>query len=167
MHITLKVLKPENLTERCLNWYSDPNIVRFSDNQYRRFSMDSQYEYVANCLRDSTMDLYGIFHNDLHLGNLSITDLESIHSRAEINYLIGERSYWGKGVAPFAISKIVELAKHKYELNKLFAGAAEENYGSRKALENNGFNLEGRRIKHLLYGGRYHNQIDYGLILVT
>ena len=119
MHITLKVLKPENLTERCLNWYSDPNIVRFSDNQYRRFSMDSQYEYVANCLRDSTMDLYGIFHNDLHLGNLSITDLESIHSRAEINYLIGERSYWGKGVATFGISKIVELGKHILEVRHI------------------------------------------------
>ena len=167
MNIEIKILEPENITERCLKWYSDPDVVRFSDNQYRKFSMESQCQYVATCLRDSTMDLYGIFYDDLHVGNLSITDLDPIHSRAEISYMIGERSYWGKGAATLAISQIIELAVSKYQLNKLFAGVAEDNYGSRKVLEKNGFAAEGRRINHVFYEGCYHNQIDYGLILTS
>ena len=81
--------------------------------------------------------------------------------------MIGERSYWGKGAATLAISQIIELAVSKYQLNKLFAGVAEDNYGSRKVLEKNGFAAEGRRINHVFYEGCYHNQIDYGLILTS
>ena len=34
-----------------------------------------------------------------------------------------------------------------------------------KVLEKNGFSLEGTRINHLYYGGKYYNKINYGLLL--
>ena len=52
-----------------------------------------------------------------------------------------------------------------YKLNKLYAGIAEGNFGSQRVLEKNGFELEGRRINHLFFGGKFYNQLDYGLLL--
>ena len=142
-------------------------VLRFSDNQYRNFTLEGQCEYVNACLIDTNTDLYGIFDGDLHIGNIVINGLESLHRRAEITYVVGVPSYWGKGVGFFAVASIVELAKNKYNLNKLIAGLAEGNLGSQKILERNGFILEGRRIKHSLYNGEYLDQLDFGLLLST
>lgn len=41
----------------------------------------------------------------------------------------------------------------------------ENNFGSVRILEKNGFVLEGKRLNHLFYDGKFHNQLDFGLIL--
>ena len=91
--------------------------------------------------------------------------MSSVHKRAEITYVVGDREYWGKGVASYAISEIIKKSKTDYKLNRLYAGLAEENIGSARVLEKNGFKLEGKRLNHLFYGGVFHNQLDYGLQL--
>ena len=109
--------------------------------------------------------MYGIFDKDFHIGNILIDGLNSVHKRAELTYVVGETSYWGKGVGCFAVSYIVRLAKSKYKLHKLYAGLADKNLGSKRVLEKNGFVLEGSRFQHLFYNGKYYNQLDYGLLL--
>ncbi len=167
MELNLKILQVDDVTDAYVRWYSDNEVVRFSDNQYRNFTLEGQCEYVNACLIDTNTDLYGIFDGDLHIGNILINGLESLHRRAEITYVVGVPSYWGKGVGSFAVASIVELAKNKYNLNKLIAGLAEGNLGSQKILERNGFILEGQRTKHLLYNGEYLDQLDFGLLLNT
>ena len=111
------------------------------------------------------MDLYGIFNEKLHIGNILINGLNSFHKRAEITYMIGNTLYWGKGVGTYAVSSIINLARDKYNLKKLIASSAKENVGSCKILEKNGFILEGKRHKHLFFNNRFYDQVDYGLIL--
>jgi len=165
MDLNLRILQTDDVTDAYVGWYSNSDVIRFSDNQYRKFTFEGQCEYVKACLMDSNTDLYGIFDGDLHIGNIVISGLESMHKAAEITFVVGVTSYWGKGVGFYAVSSIVELAKNKYKLNKLIAGLAEGNVGSQKILERNGFVLEGKRTKHLFYNGEYYNQLDYGLIL--
>jgi|TARA_B110000211_G_scaffold182754_1_gene206975 ribosomal-protein-alanine N-acetyltransferase len=165
MELNLRILQVDDVTDAYVGWYSNTEVVRFSDNQYRKFTLEGQCEYVKSCLMDTSADLYGIFDGDLHIGNIVINGLESLHKRAEITYVVGAPSHWGKGVGFFSVASMIELAKNKYKLNKLIAGLAEGNVGSQKILERNGFILEGQRIKHLFYNGEYFNQLDYGLIL--
>ena len=165
MNLKLRILRPEDVSSSYVNWFLNDKVKKFSDNQYRTFTYEGQYEYVKNCLNNPDVDLYGIFDGNLHVGNIAISGLESVHKRAEITYVVGETSYWGKGVGKFAISSIIHLAKEKYNLNKLFAGLSENNLGSKIILERNGFVLEGKRLKHLFYNGKFCNQLDYGLIL--
>ena len=165
MDLTLKILREEDVEKNYVEWFLDFEIIRFSDNQYRKFTIDGQKEYVRNCLSNTDFDLYGIFDGNRHIGNISIIGFNSAHKKAEITYLVGDRNYWGKGVGSFAVSEISKKAINNYKLNKLFAGVAEENLGSRRVLEKNGFSLEGTRIKHLFYDGKLCNQLDYGLLL--
>ena len=161
----LKILDTLDITQSYIDWYNNKDVLRYSDNQYRRFSMDSQKKYVINCLNDKNLDLYGIFENSKHVGNMFICGLSSFHKCAEITYVIGSPDNWNKGIATFAISEIIKISKSIYKLNKLCAGVAENNKASIKVLEKNGFVLEGTRLQHLFYNGKFHNQLDYGLIL--
>jgi ribosomal-protein-alanine N-acetyltransferase len=165
MSLNIRILEAEDVTPRYVAWLEDEEVKRYSDNQYRQVTLEGQYEYVRGCLANASKDLYGIFDAYLHIGNILISDLDSVHNRAEIAYLIGDRSYWGKGAGTFAIAEMVKLASKQYALNKLYAGLAEGNIGSRRVLEKNGFMLEGRRARHLYYNGVYSDQLDYGLLL--
>jgi len=165
MDLNIKILKEEDIGKDCVEWFLDTEIVRFSDNQYRKFTINGQKEYVRNCLSNKDIDLYGIFDGNRHIGNIVICGFNSVHKKAEITYVVGDRKYWGKGVGSFAVLEITKKAINIYKLNKLFAGVVDANVGSRRVLEKNGFVLEGTRIKHLFYDGKFYNQLDYGLLL--
>jgi len=163
--VHLKILEVDDVTQAYVDWFSDPKVIEFSDNQYRQFSLAEQRRYVEEVLKRTDTDLFGIFDGSLHIGNLVISDFLSVHRRAEITYVVGERAYWGKGVASEAISQIINKAKNEYKLNKLFAGCADGNEGSKRVLMRNGFELEGVRKGHLFYNNAWMDQCDFGLIL--
>ena len=165
MDLTIKILEEENVGKHYLDWFLDTEVVRYSDNQYRKFTIDGQRKYIIDCLLNPDIDLYGIFDDNRHIGNISISGLSSVHKKGEISYIVGDRKYWKKGVGSFAVIEITKKAINIYKLNKLFAGLVDANISSKRVLEKNGFILEGTRIKHLFYNGKFYNQLDYGLLL--
>ncbi len=165
MKLSISILQVEQVTQSYIDWFSNEEVVRYSDNQYRKFSFDGQCSYVESCLQNDDVNLYGIFDDTTHIGNIVISGLSSHHRKAELTYVIGKPNYWGKGVASFAIGQMIKIAEEELNLNKLYAGIASGNIGSGKVLEKNGFVLEGIRKQHLFYGVDFFDQIDYGLIL--
>jgi len=71
---------------------------------------------------------------------------------AEIGYWIGE-SYWGKGIATEAIRQITEYVFYNFDIIRIYAEVFENNKPSMRALEKNGFYLEGVRRKSILKNG--------------
>ena len=163
--LKIRILKSQDISENYLRWLNDPEITKFSNNQYKNHSLEKQKKYLNDCLIDSNIDLYGIFYVNKHVGNISINDINNIHKRSEITYVLGDRSYWSKGIMSASIKILVLKAKKDYKLNKLFASCANENFASRRVLEKNGFILEGTRKKHLFFQKKWYDQLDYGLIL--
>ncbi len=161
----IRILKPEDVSQSYVNWMEDQEIIKYSDNQYREFSLDKQIAYVEKCYLSKNIDLYGIFINSKHIGNILLNDLLSNHKRAEITYLIGNKNYWGKGIGYKAVSEVINKAKNNYDLNKIYAGVAKNNLASRRILEKNNFKLEGTRKKHLFYNNSFFDQLDFGLLL--
>lgn len=165
MRLRVDILQVDQVTESYVNWFSNKEIVQYSVNQYKKFSFEGQCSYVESCLKNNDLDLYGIFDDTLHIGNIAINNLTTVHRRAELTYVVGDTRYWGEGVASFAVSKMIEFGKSKYKLNKLYASVAGANSRSKRVLEKNGFVLEGIRKKHLFYNKEFFDQLDYGLIL--
>jgi len=143
MKIKLKILEVKDVTKEYVGWLSDKDVIKFSKNKYRKFTLSGQKKYVKECLKNKNINLYGIFYKKKHIGNICLTGLISPNKSSEITYFIGDKSLWGKGVASQAISKMISIAKKKYKLNKLFAGVTHKNLGSKKVLEKNNFKLDG------------------------
>ena len=115
MKLYLKILKEEDVTKNYVEWFKNKKVVEFSQNQNQKFTLAKQKKYVNSCLKNKNVALYGIFDDKKHIGNILIIGLCSKHKVAEITFIIGNTSYWGKGVGAFAISEIISLAKFKYK----------------------------------------------------
>ena len=163
--MNIRILEPNDVTQSYIDWMLDKEVVKYSENQYKLFTLEKQKMYVQDCFLNKNIDLYGIFLNEEHIGNISLKDLSSPHKRAEITYLIGKKNYWNKGLGSKLISIIIEKAREEYQLKKLYAGVAKENISSQKVLEKNNFKLEGIRENHLFLNNVFMDQMDYGLIL--
>ena len=85
--------------KKTVNWFFDDEVVRYSDNQYRDFSLEGQKDYVEACLSDENKDLYGIFDAEIHVGNITIDDNCWIAANVTIlnNVHIGKGSVIGAG----------------------------------------------------------------------
>ena len=116
----LRILTPKDVTKAYVEWMQDKEVVKYSENQYKIFSINSQKIYVKNCLSEKDIVLYGIFIKSKHVGNISLKGLNSIHKRAELTYMIGVKQLWGKGLGNQIVSKIVSKAKEEYKLKKLY-----------------------------------------------
>ena len=164
--INIRILEEADVTQPYVNWFANEEVTKYSDNQYKSFSLEGQKTYVREMKKNKSVELYGIFDfQQKHIGNIVLIGIGSIHNRAEITFVVGEKDYWGKGVATNAVSKICNLAKTKFYLNKVYADCAHLNEGSKSVLLKNGFKLEGIRKKHLYFGGVWMDQLDFGLLL--
>ena len=113
INLKLKILEKIDVTRNYVDWFNNKRVTRFSDNQYKSFTLESQLLYVENCIKDDNIALYGIFINKKHIGNITLNGLKSFHKRAEISYLIGETSFWGKGIGQLAIKQVINFSKNE------------------------------------------------------
>jgi RimJ/RimL family protein N-acetyltransferase len=165
MNIKLKIMQISDVTQKYVDWFNDTDILKYSNNQFRKFTLQGQIDYVTSCLKNSNKVLYGIFDDEFHIGNICLEGLESIHKKVELTIVIGEKLYWNKGVGTLAVSKVIKLVKSNHKLHKIFCGVVENNIGSGRIFEKNNFLLEGKRIDHIFFNERFYNQLDYGLII--
>lgn len=165
MNMKLRVLRVNDVTQGYVNWFKDNEVVKFSNNQHRKFTLERQQEYVDCCLKDGNKELYGVFDNEFHIGNIVMSGLKSKQNRAEIGFVIGEKSYWNKGIMTSMISQIIVLSKNIYNLNKLVAYAIPANVAAIKVLEKNNFIPEGILKDHVLLNNKYEDEICYSLQL--
>lgn len=161
-NIEIKELLPKQVTSEYVSWLKDPEITKYSDLQYLDINIEKQVDYVKSMNMSENNILFGIFFSKKHIGNVLLKSINLNHHRAEISYLIGCRSLWGKGIASYAISFVCEYAKSEIKLHRLFAGVAQHNKASQKTLLKNGFILEGKRKNHLKFNDSFVNQLDYG-----
>ncbi|WP_333491934.1 GNAT family N-acetyltransferase [Eggerthella sinensis] len=74
----------------------------------------------------------------VHVGNAG---LKNIHNgKGEIWYYIGDESWRGKGIATALVAELIDYSRDLC-LEALYARVLENNVGSRRVLEKNGFQL--------------------------
>ena len=60
--IKIRILESSDFTDNYLKWFSDFETTKYSDNQYRKFTRESQLEYIEQFKKDNSNFLYGIFY---------------------------------------------------------------------------------------------------------
>ncbi len=162
MSITIKKLDPrKNIDKNYLRWMNDFEVHKYTEQKYKKHTIQSIRKFVKEKNKSKTEFLYGIFFQKKHIGNIKLGPINFYHRYAEISYFIGDKQFWGRGITAKAIGEIVKIAKKK-KLKKLIAGFYSLNVGSKKVLEKNGFRKEAlfkskfkfknTRCDHVIYG---------------
>jgi len=158
--IYLELLSPDNGSEEYASWMNDPEIYQYLESKWRQITVEDLKEYIKSINDGKNNFLFGIFDKatDKHIGNIKVGPIQHVHRYGDIGIIVGNKNYWGKGVATEAIKLIVQFAFEDLNLNKVTAGMYDINRGSLKAFEKNGFRQVGIWKNHVFFKGEYIDQ---------
>lgn len=163
--IYLRRLTEYDASESYVRWMNDPDINQYLESRFYTHSIESTKAFIRSVTNDNNY-LFGIFdkNNDKHIGNIKVGGINHYHKYADIGFLIGEKSYWGKGIATEAIGLATDFAFNTLKLHKLWGGAYSPNTGSVKAFVKNGYKQEGIKHSQYLCHGEYVDDVMYGKV---
>lgn len=160
MPIFLKKLKlNKDITKKYLNWINDPDINKYTEQRFKRKKLHDIKKFVIEKNISKTEYLYGIFlkSGNVHIGNIKLGPINQNHKTAFISYFIGEKELQNKGYGKRAIELVCNIAKKK-KIKKIKAGCFSINLPSIQVLKKNGFKLEARLKKELVFNKKRYDQ---------
>jgi len=95
---SLRSLKPSDASERWMNWLKDPEVMGPLNAPIRKWTAHELMAHIASADNNERY-LVGIFDltSKIQIGFFMI-DVDLFHRRMNFNVVIGEKSWWGKGV---------------------------------------------------------------------
>lgn len=119
--IYLRRLTEDDVTEKYVSWMNDPEINQYLESRFVRHTLESTKAFIRSVTNDNNYQ-FGIFdiNTDEHIGNIKIGGINHYHRYADIGFLIGEKSYQGKGIATEAIALATDFAFENLHLHKLW-----------------------------------------------
>lgn len=100
-------------------WRNDPEIWKFTGRRPDRpITPQIEAEWLEKVLKDPSAKRFAIIVDDTYVGNIQLTNITD--ESAEYHIFIGERSFWGKGVAQLATALILRFANDVLKLNTVY-----------------------------------------------
>lgn len=167
-HYELRTLNVEQVEGNYQRWLNDQEVVAF--NSHGRFPQTVQTlrAYVESTLVTTNQIILAIFdkQNQLHIGNISLQQINWVDRQAEIAFLLGEKAYWGKGTMHEVGLKMIEHAFKSLNLHRIHCGTSSANIGMQKLALKLGMQQEGIRKDAIFNDGRYYDILEYGILNV-
>ena len=143
--ITLRTLQHSDIVNEYLNWFKNNEVTNFLEVDGNSLTTKMVTDYIDDGINTGNYFMYAIClaENNKHIGNLKIGPINKKHKIADLVCVIGDRDYWGKGIATEAIALGNVLAFDKYDIRKLHGQIYADNIGSIKAYCKAGWIIEG------------------------
>jgi ribosomal-protein-alanine N-acetyltransferase len=165
--LVLTAMSAEHATERYLGWLNDPEVTQYLETRFQPQSLEVIRRFIEEVRSSAHSYQFAIVEraSGNHIGNIKIGPINPNHASASIGLFIGERAAWGQGFATEAIGVLSRWAFEVLNLEKLTAGAYEQNAGSVAAFRRCGFEIEGVQRGQVArdQGGRRDNVVLMGM----
>jgi [ribosomal protein S5]-alanine N-acetyltransferase len=157
--IFLRPLRDDDIDERYLSWFRDPHVTRHLE--ATNITRDDALEHLHYRENDRLRFLYAICTEDssLHIGNVKIGDIDYKSMTSDLVTVLGDRNYWGRGLATTAIRLGNDIAFNKLNIRKLHGGMYSDNIASVKAYRKAGWVVEAVLYQHILSESGYCDRI--------
>jgi ribosomal-protein-alanine N-acetyltransferase len=163
-NLYLRKIKPEDINEDVMLWFSDEELMKYYTNSKIRITKETLCKSIEDGEKTGNSFTYGIFfkENDDCIGTIKLGPINQVHKISDLVVLLGNKKYHGKGLAVEAIKLGNQLAFEFYDLRKLFGGMYENNISSIKAYTKAGWVIEGTLKGHYLENGKPLDRIEVG-----
>jgi [ribosomal protein S5]-alanine N-acetyltransferase len=152
--LVLEPFAERHLSDIYVGWLQDPRVVQFSDQRFRRHTLDSCREYARSF--DSGPNYFWaiLLRGDpsRHIGTMTAY-VDEPHRVADIGILMGDTSTWGRGFASEAFVAACDYLFRKTTMRKITAGTIEPNAGMIGVMKKAGMVEDGRRTGQALWNG--------------
>lgn len=129
----------ESDAEISFKWRNDPEIWRFTGKRPDRIiTKEIENSWIKKAIREPDSYRFAIIADDNYVGNIQITNIKD-NGNGEYHIFIGDKNYWGKGIATLATYQIIRFAKERLKLNQLYLFVNPENMPALSVYEKCGF----------------------------
>lgn len=124
----LRSLRPADASQRWLAWLADPDVVHPINAEVQHLTIQDLTKYIAEHDNFARF-LVGIFEktNGLHIGFFFI-EVDRKNQVATFNVLIGEKSWWGKGVVNEARAALLDYFFDRMGMAKICGAPLSRNF---------------------------------------
>jgi RimJ/RimL family protein N-acetyltransferase len=162
----LRALSEKDATSNYVNWLNNPEVNRYLETRHSVQSISSCKAFIRQCNEDESAHLYGVFLKDgeRHIGNTKLGFINEQYARGELSLFIGDKTYWGKGLAGEVVQALTQYGFKKLGLERIEAGCYEENMASLRVFLKTGYTVEGFKRSHVVSSGSRSGCFMLGII---
>lgn len=144
----------EHCNDQYLGWLHDKDVNKFLETGKVPTNIKELLSYVNNVKALLFLAIHEKGSN-IYLGNIKIDVMNTVHRTAEYGILIGNKSYWGKGVAEEISRVVIDHCFKVLNVRKITLGVIEDNKGASRLYDKLGFLEEGVYKNHVFVNGKY------------
>jgi len=147
-------------------WFNSDDINKHNSHHRHPYSRTEAISYIEALSEDRTKLVLAIVDKDTnrHIGNVALQDINNINRSANLAIIIGEKDFWGRGIAVEASRLIISHGFFELNLHRIDAGTSSENASAIAWLEKLGFIKEGHKRRAHYKNGCYHDILEYGIL---
>ena len=135
----LKILEKENATPEYCNWLNDSVVNKYLET--KSASVNELRKYIVSKFISDKSLLFGIFSkpDNNHIGNIKLEPVDFEKSYATMGIIIGDKKYWGRGLATEVICVLADWVFDKLGIKEVNLGVISGNKPAIRVYEKCGF----------------------------
>ena len=162
MEVELRPFTWDDLNDLVYNANNPKVAANLTDAFPSPYTEESGMLFINRVMDQHPPEVLAIIVDGKVVGNIGIHPQTDVNRRnAELGYFIGEE-YWGKGIVPIAIGKMLSYAFEHFEIDRVFARPFGSNKASQRVLEKAGFTFEAKIEGILIKNGKVEDELFYG-----
>lgn len=150
-----------DISPRYVGWLNTPEVVRYSNQRFRRHDVQSSEAYLRSFDRGPNQFWSVRLAGDGDMIGTMTAYLAPQHGTADIGLLIGERGMWGQGYGYEAWQRLMDHLFDVQALRKITAGAASGNRGMIRIMERAGMHHEATRRHQEIFDGELQDVVYF------
>jgi RimJ/RimL family protein N-acetyltransferase len=142
MKVTIRPLV-ENDAYISVKWRNMPEIWQYTAYKWtREIHIEDELNWIRKVIADPSGRRFAIIADDNYVGNIYLTNIKN--GTGEYSIFIGEKGYWGKGIARKASEQIIAFAREMLHLKSIILGVNESNVAAATLYRSLGFRPTGK-----------------------
>ncbi|MBL8122098.1 GNAT family N-acetyltransferase [Candidatus Saccharibacteria bacterium] len=124
-------------------WRNDPDIWKLTGSRPSRIiTLQDEQSWINQVMADNTCRRFAILADETYVGNTYLTGINN--RTAEFHIFIGDKEYWGKGIASEASKLIIDFGRSELRLSSIYLKVHEDNGAAIHVYEKMGFIQSGK-----------------------
>ncbi len=100
-------------------WRNDPEVWKYTGSKPNiKVTPEIELQWIETVLQRIDEKRFAILADSKYIGNIQLTAIKE--ASADFHIFIGDKNYWGLGIATKAMTLLLNKAKNDFNLKKLF-----------------------------------------------
>jgi len=163
--IYLRAVEAADAGERYLSWMNDEEVTKGLASGVFPTTIEDLKKYIQNITSSRNAVMFAVCdkQSDLHIGNIKLDNFDWVNRTCELGLLLGDRSYWGKGVGTQVMELTLKYAFQQLNIRKVVLAVYANNPAAIRLYEKVGFQKEGCLRDQIFYKGEYIDKYYMGI----